>query len=85
VFLEKREVKKILVCVVASDRGFCGSFNSNLIRFTNKELSQIENQGEIEIMPLERKQLILTKTKRILAIIFRSWRLLEVYSNKRNC
>jgi F-type H+-transporting ATPase subunit gamma len=55
VFLEKREIQKILVCVVASDRGFCGSFNSNLIKFTNKELIEIKKEGEIEIMPIGKK------------------------------
>ncbi|HOC53891.1 MAG TPA: ATP synthase F1 subunit gamma [Candidatus Pacearchaeota archaeon] len=64
VFLEKKEVKKILVCVVASDRGFCGSFNSNLIRFTNKELSEIEKQGEIEIMPIGKKAINTYKNKK---------------------
>ncbi|MDD3292624.1 MAG: ATP synthase F1 subunit gamma [Candidatus Pacebacteria bacterium] len=57
VFLEKREIKKILVCVIASDRGFCGSFNSNLIKFTNKELEAIKKQGEIEIMPIGKKSI----------------------------
>jgi F-type H+-transporting ATPase subunit gamma len=63
VFLEKREVKKILVCVVASDRGFCGSFNSNLIRFANKELIEIEKQGEVEIMPIGKKAINFFKKK----------------------
>jgi F-type H+-transporting ATPase subunit gamma len=63
VFLEKREVKKILVCVVASDRGFCGSFNSNLIRFSNKEIAEIEEQGEIEIMPIGKKAINSYKKK----------------------
>jgi len=63
VFLEKREVKKILVCIVASDRGFCGSFNSNLIRFANKEIAEIEKQGEIEIMPIGKKAINSYKKK----------------------
>ena len=57
VFLEKREVKKILVCVIASDRGFCGSFNSNLIKFSNRELEQIKKEGEVEIMPIGKKSI----------------------------
>lgn len=63
VFLEKREIKKILVCVVASDRGFCGSFNNNLIRFANKEIEEIEKQGEIEIMPIGKKAINSYKKK----------------------
>lgn len=63
VFLEKREIKNILVCVVASDRGFCGSFNSNLIRFSNKEITEIEKQGKIEIMPIGKKAINFYKKK----------------------
>ena len=31
-FFEEREIKKRTLVLVASDRGMCGSFNSNLIR-----------------------------------------------------
>lgn len=31
-YFEKREIKKKTLVVIASDRGFCGSFNSNIIR-----------------------------------------------------
>jgi len=55
VFLEKRPVKKILVCVVASDRGFCGAFNANVLKFANKELLKIREEGEVEIMPIGKK------------------------------
>jgi F-type H+-transporting ATPase subunit gamma len=34
-YFEKREIKKKTLVLVASDRGFCGSFNSNVIRQTN--------------------------------------------------
>ncbi|OGC78739.1 MAG: ATP synthase F1 subunit gamma, partial [candidate division Zixibacteria bacterium RBG_16_40_9] len=36
----KREVKKSLIILITSDRGLCGSYNSNLINFTNSVLSQ---------------------------------------------
>jgi len=55
VFLEKRPVKNILVCVVASDRGFCGSFNANVLRFADKEIAKIREEGEVEIMPVGKK------------------------------
>jgi len=39
--LEKREkVNNVCFVVVTSDRGLCGSFNSNLIRFTSKFIEQ---------------------------------------------
>ncbi len=36
----KREVKKTLLILITSDRGLCGSYNSNLINFTNSVLTQ---------------------------------------------
>ncbi len=38
-FFDKREVKRRTLVLVTSDRGFCGSFNSNLIRRANNWLS----------------------------------------------
>lgn len=54
-FLEQREVKKILVCVVASDRGFCGPFNFNVLKLADKELAKIRQEGEVEVMPIGKK------------------------------
>jgi F-type H+-transporting ATPase subunit gamma len=55
IFLEEKPVKKILICVVASDRGFCGSFNSNVFRLLERELPAIREEGEVEIMPIGKK------------------------------
>ena len=66
VFLNEREVKKILVCVVASDRGFCGSFNSNVFKFVEKELPKIKSEGEVEIMPIGKKSIGHFKNEKIL-------------------
>lgn len=55
IFLEERPVKNILVCVVASDRGFCGSFNASILKFADKEISKIKEEGEVEIMPIGKK------------------------------
>ena len=55
VFLEKRPVEKILVCVVASDRGFCGSFNSNILRLADKEIIELRKEGDVEILPIGKK------------------------------
>jgi len=49
-------VEKILVCVVASDRGFCGPFNSNVFKFADKEIAKIKEEGgEVEILPIGKK------------------------------
>ncbi len=60
--LETRQVKKLLVILVTSNRGLCGSFNSNIIKKAAKELQDptniskhrnlngdIESSSEIEV------------------------------------
>ena len=51
---KKREVKKTLLILITSDRGLCGSYNSNLINFTNSMLSQYSPQG-VELGLIGRK------------------------------
>lgn len=34
--VKEREIKKVAIVVVAADRGFCGAFNSNIIKTTNE-------------------------------------------------
>ena len=58
IFLKQREVKKILVCVIASDRGFCGPFNSNILKFSSREIKKIKEEykgAEIEVLPIGKK------------------------------
>jgi len=45
------EIKKILLLVLTSDKGLCGSYNSNVLRETQKFFLQHQDQ-EIEIMAL---------------------------------
>ncbi|MFA5072003.1 MAG: ATP synthase F1 subunit gamma [Candidatus Pacearchaeota archaeon] len=66
VFFEERPVKNILVCVVASDRGFCGSFNAGILKFADREIAKIREEGEVEIMPIGKKAVKhYSKTERI--------------------
>jgi len=55
VFLEERPVTDILVCVIASDRGFCGSFNSNALRLADKTITELRKEGNVEILPIGKK------------------------------
>ena len=55
VFLEERPVTDILVCVIASDRGFCGSFNSNALRLADKTIVELRKEGNVEILPIGKK------------------------------
>ena len=44
--MAKREVKKVLVVLITSDRGLCGAFNANLINAANKFLKERTDQGQ---------------------------------------
>ncbi len=57
VFLRAKPVKKALVCVVASDRGFCGSFNSNVLKFADREIEKIRKEESVEVMPIGKKSI----------------------------
>ena len=43
--LEKREVKHVCIISVSSDRGLCGSFNSNVIRATTQRIAHYQESG----------------------------------------
>ena len=52
--LETRKVEKLLVVLITSNRGLCGSFNSNIIKKTSAELKDPKNiskqrSGDTEI------------------------------------
>jgi F-type H+-transporting ATPase subunit gamma len=41
--MDNRPVEKVLLVPVTSDRGLCGGFNSNIIRSTNKRITEYPN------------------------------------------
>jgi len=43
-YFEEREVKKAILVVFTSDRGLCGSFNSNIIKRTNQWLAEHKDE-----------------------------------------
>lgn len=47
VFSETREVKKVLMIVVTSNKGLCGAFNSNVLKIANKTIAE-QYQKELE-------------------------------------
>jgi F-type H+-transporting ATPase subunit gamma len=64
VFLQEKEAKNILVLVVSSDRGFCGSFNQNIVKLAEKELSALKSKEvKIEILPIGKKGISFFKKK----------------------
>lgn len=71
-FFEKREIKKRTLVLVTSDRGFCGSFNSNLIRKANKWLED-KKKEEVELVLVGKKSLDFYKK--------RDWNIVETFQD----
>lgn len=58
-FSLEREEKKILIVVVSSDRGLCGSFNTNVfkgaLKLIQDKYDTQYNQGNVTIMPIGKR------------------------------
>lgn len=48
-YFEERPIKKRTLLIIVSDRGLCGSFNSNLLRLTDKWIAE-HNDTELELV-----------------------------------
>jgi len=44
--MENREIKAVEIVVITSDRGLCGSFNSNIIKLAEQRTRQYESEGK---------------------------------------
>ncbi len=55
VFATKREVKKVLLVPVTSDKGLCGAFNTNILKATNTAIKEQFEGAEITVLPLGKK------------------------------
>lgn len=57
--LKEREVKKVCVVLVSSDRGLCGSFNTNLIKHSvsaiNDKYSEYINKHDLTLITVGKK------------------------------
>jgi F-type H+-transporting ATPase subunit gamma len=59
-YLEQRAVKNILFIVMASDKGLCGSFNANTIKYALSEIKKVSSmyhEAKISVMPIGEKVL----------------------------
>ena len=58
-YAEVRDVNKVLLIVVSSDRGLCGAFNSNIFKYTRalieSEFKDIHDRGDLTIMPIGKR------------------------------
>ncbi|MGF1636181.1 MAG: ATP synthase F1 subunit gamma [Cyclobacteriaceae bacterium] len=59
VYALPKDVNKVLVIVIGSDKGLCGGFNSNLLKSTvlhiNEKYQKIQAEGNLVILPIGRK------------------------------
>lgn len=62
-YFQENNSEKILAVVVSSDKGFCGSFNQNILRFAEKEIKEIEKEAEVDIMAIGKKAINYFKRK----------------------
>ena len=58
-FAKSRDVKKVLIVIITSDKGLCGGFNSNLIKMTRQAIhnqyESLAKQGKVELMTIGNK------------------------------
>ena len=55
VYFNQKEIKKVLLVVVTSDRGLCGSFNANVIKLTNRLIKEEYSNAEVTVLPIGKK------------------------------
>ncbi|MBS9773909.1 MAG: ATP synthase F1 subunit gamma [Tenacibaculum sp.] len=55
VYSEQREVKKVLIVVVTSNRGLCGAFNSSIIKKTVTTIEEKYNEAEVDLLTIGKK------------------------------
>jgi len=54
-FSEQREVSKVLIIAITSNRGLCGGFNSNITKATIKHISNAYAGKEVAILSIGKK------------------------------
>ena len=65
VSLRKRPLKNALAVVIASDRGFCGPFNQNVLKFAAAQLKSLETKSPVTVMPVGKKAVSFFRNKGI--------------------
>lgn len=55
IYAEKREIKRVLLVPITSDKGLCGAFNSNVIKATVAAIANQFEGSEIVVMPIGKK------------------------------
>ena len=78
--LVERKINKVLIIVIGSDKGLCGSFNSSVIKFTNQLIENnyknIYENKNLTILPIGKKMFDHYK-KRNFVILDKFWSILK--------
>ncbi|MGO9482088.1 MAG: ATP synthase F1 subunit gamma [Candidatus Kryptoniota bacterium] len=57
--VKEREMKKVAIVVVTADRGFCGAFNTNIIKATNELIAshykELYSSGNVKLFTVGKK------------------------------
>ncbi|TCI92245.1 ATP synthase F1 subunit gamma [Tenacibaculum sp. M341] len=54
-YSEQREVNKVLLVVITSNRGLCGGFNSSIVKATVKTIQEKYSNTEVELFTIGKK------------------------------
>ena len=54
-FADQREVKRVLIVAISSNRGLCGAFNSNIIKQTNNLISNVYAGKDVSVLAIGKK------------------------------
>ena len=63
VSLRKRKLRTALAVVIASDRGFCGSFNQNILKTAQIEIEKLEKKSDVAVFPIGKKAVAFFKKR----------------------
>jgi len=55
VYFEPKEVKKVLLVVVTSDRGLCGAFNSSVIKLATRLMKETYSGQDVTLLTVSKK------------------------------
>jgi F-type H+-transporting ATPase subunit gamma len=57
-YSEIRDVKRVLIVAITSNRGLCGAFNNNVIKLATKAVAECNEAGQaFDVLPLGKKAL----------------------------
>ena len=57
-YSEIREIKRVLIVAITSNRGLCGAFNNNVIKLATKAVAECNAAGQVfDVLPLGKKAL----------------------------